>query len=231
MNCNDFQYWLLTRDVFSNNENQDVLDHLQVCDHCKALYNTDLELEKRIQTTLHQKEIPKSLYDQIDLTIDHAKNPVMTAKQKIAGLILIVALIFIVTVMAFFNKPFRYQNLQQLSNKAIVLHLKGNTTMSFSADEIKQATVMMSQKLKFNVAIPDFKDRGYKLLGGRLCVLGDCNIAYLFYERQNKICSLVIMDYDNLDFKMADGSSFSNDIKGCHTDIWKEKGQVYAMVY
>lgn len=103
--------------------------------------------------------------------------------------------------------------------------------MSFSADEIKQATVMMSQKLKFNVAIPDFKDRGYKLLGGRLCVLGDCNIAYLFYERQNKICSLAIMDYENLDFKMADGSSFSNDIKGCHTDIWKEKGQVYAMVY
>jgi hypothetical protein len=64
-----------------------------------------------------------------------------------------------------------------------------------------------------------------------LCVLGKCRIAYLFYEKHAKTCSMFIMDYGNLDFEMADGARFSNDLKGCHTDIWKEKGQVYAMVY
>ena len=90
---------------------------------------------------------------------------------------------------------------------------------------------MLSKELKFNVIIPDLKDKEYILLGGRLCVIEKCKIAYLFYIKKEKICSLFIMDYDHLGFEMADGSRFSNVIKGCHTDIWKEKGQVYAMVY
>lgn len=231
MTCENFQYWLSTRDVFSDHENPDILDHLRFCSDCRRIYYTDLELEKNIQTALRQEEIPKGLYDQIELTLDHAVKPVITSKRRVAALVAGVVLILIVGLIAFFNKPFRYQNLQQLSEKAIVTHLKGNTTMSFTADEMEQAAAVMSKALKFNVIIPDLSSKGYTLLGGRLCVLDECNIAYLFYEKENKISSLVIMDYDYLDFKMADGSRFSNDIKGCHTDIWKEKGQVYAMVY
>jgi hypothetical protein len=62
-------------------------------------------------------------------------------------------------------------------------------------------------------------------------VLGRCKIAYLFYRKEQKLSSLFILDYGHMDFEMADGSRFSNDLKGFHTDIWKEKGQVYAMVY
>jgi hypothetical protein len=37
------------------------------------------------------------------------------------------------------------------------------------------------------------------------------------------------MDY--LDYKIADKSRFSTNIKGCATQVWKENGQVYAMVF
>lgn len=232
MICKDFQNWLLARDVLTDKKDDDVLDHLQACHHCKHLYTIDTGLEKGIQTAFSQQEIPNSLYDQIELTLDHTKNPVKDTKKKATGLVASVALIVsIVVFMIFFNRPFQYQNLQQLSEKAVGMHLKGNTDMSFTAHEIKQAAAMLSKELKFNVIIPDLKDQGYGLIGGRLCILGKCKIAYLFYEKQNKVSSLVIMDYAHLAFEMADGSKFSNDIKGVHTDIWKEKGQVYAMVY
>lgn len=61
--------------------------------------------------------------------------------------------------------------------------------------------------------------------------LKGCKAAYLFFEKKKNLCSLFIMDYDHLGFEIADGSRFSNIIKGCPTDIWKEKGQVYAMVH
>lgn len=231
MNCNDFQHWLLTRDVFSDIENPYALRHIEGCETCKNLYDIDLGLEKNIQSAFLQHEVPKGLFDQIELTLDHAKTPVFITNKRLLGLVAGLCLIVIAVFMVFSGKPFRYENLQQLTETAVASHLKGNMIMSFTADKIEPAVVILSKELKFNVIVPDLTSQGYVLLGGRLCVLDKCKIAYLFYKKDEKISSLFIMDYDHLDFEMADGSRFSNDIKGCHTDIWKEKGQVYAMVY
>lgn len=231
MNCKDFQHWLSTKQGAADKENPDALDHLKNCDICKNLYTIDAILEKNIEAAFVQQEIPKGLFDRIELTLDHAKKPTIVTPRRIAGLAAGFAVIFVLVFMVFFNKPFRYQTLHQLSENAVATHLKGDMRLSFTADEIEPAVVMLSKELKFNVILPDLKDQGYVLLGGRLCILDKCKIAYLFYAKQDKTCSLFIMDYDHLDFQMAEGSRFSNDIKGCHTDIWKEKGQVYAMVY
>ena len=231
MNCKDFQHWLSTRDAFTDKENPEAMSHLKGCESCESLYKIDTGLEKSIKSAFHQQEIPRDLYDQIELTLDHAKNPIMLTKLRLTGLAAFLSLILVTVYMIFSDTPFRYQNLQQLAEKAVFVHLKGNTTMSFNDNKIEQAVVMLSKELKFNVIFPDLKDQGYNLLGGRLCALGKCKAAYLFFEKKKKLCSLFIMDYDHLGFEMADGSRFNNIIKGCHTDIWKEKGQVYAMVY
>jgi anti-sigma factor RsiW len=233
MNCKDFQDWLLTRDALTDKENPEVLEHLKFCETCRNLYHIDESLEKAIGSAFRPVEFPKSLYERIELTIDHAKIPAGPTKRHFAGLAVGIAasIVLVLVVMIFSNQPFRYENLQQLTESAITRHLSGNTTMSFTADGIESAVTMLSRELKFNVILPDLTNQGYVLLGGRLCVLGKCRIAYLFYEKHAKTCSMFIMDYGNLDFEMADGARFSNDLKGCHTDIWKEKGQVYAMVY
>ncbi|WP_363320885.1 hypothetical protein [Desulfobacula sp.] len=207
-----------------------MLDHLKGCASCRNLYTIDSKLEETIIRAFHQQEVPKGLPEQIELSLDHVKNPTRLTPHKIVGFAAGIALVVIIS-MVMFNKPSHYQTLQQLSEKAIVRHLKGDMTLSFGADEIEQAVAMLSQELKFKVILPDLKAQGYVLLGGRCCVLGKCKTAYLFYKKNDKICSLFILDYGHLDFQMAEGSRFSNDTKGCHTDIWKEKGQVYAMVY
>lgn len=231
MMCKEFEHWLLSRDGRGNDENPEAMSHMAGCQRCHDLYRVDQGLEKSIESAFLQKDLPKGLVDQIDMTIDHAGQKPWLTPFRAASLAAGFALVLVMAFMAFFNKPFQYQNLQQLSETAIDRHLKGNTTLSFTAEEIETAVVKLNKELKFNVIVPDLKDQGYALLGGRLCVLDKCKIAYLIYEKKNKTCSLFIMDYDHLAFKMADGSRFSNDVKGCHTDIWKEKGQVYAMVY
>jgi len=231
MMCKEFEHWLLTRDVLVDKENPAAMAHMAGCQTCKNLYRIDQGLEKSIESAFLQKDLPRGLVDQIELTLDHAQHETWTTPLRTAGLVAGVALVLVMAFMTFFNKPFRYQNLQQLSETAIDRHLKGNKTLSFKAENIETAVIKLSKELQFNVILPDLKTQGYALLGGRLCVLDKCKIAYLLYEKEKKTCSLFIMDYDHLAFEMADGSRFSNDIKGCHTDIWKEKGQVYAMVY
>lgn len=229
MNCNEFQHWLLTRDVFSN-ETPDALFHIKTCEACKSLYMMDNGLEKDIQSCFIRQEIPKNLMGRIDMALDQAKAPLRLNKSGIALFTIGIAFF---AFWAFFmgsNQPFRYQDLHQLSEKAVLNHLTGNTAMSFTADKMDEAVVMLKKELEFDVVIPDLSDKGYTLMGGRLCYLDKCRIAYLFYKKASKISSLFILSNDHLDFEMADGMRFSQDIKEHHADIWKENGQVYAMV-
>ena len=55
--------------------------------------------------------------------------------------------------------------------------------------------------------------------------------AQLTSIKSGKKGSLFIMDVDHLDFEIADKTRFSTTIKGCDTQVWKDDGQVYAMVF
>lgn len=240
MICKDFENWVLIKDVFANkNTPADIThkNHMANCKACADLYAIDQAMENNIKSSFSQEQLPDGLYDQVDITINHAQTTKpqttkpMVNKYSMAGLAAGFILVVVMATFFFLNQPFQYKNLQQLGETAIFKHLDGNTTMVFTADKMDHALVTMSKTLKFNVTLPDLNAQDYVLLGGRSCVLGKCKIAYIFYKRQDKISSLFILGYDQLAFEMADGSRFSNDIKGYHTDIWKENGQVYAMVY
>jgi hypothetical protein len=231
MNCKDFHHWLAKEAGPQDRKNPHALEHMAGCESCRNLYSADAMLEKQIESAFFQQELPGSLEHQICQSLDHDPMPRVSTKKRTMAVAVVFSLVFVLGGMLLFFTPFRYKNLQELSKTAVSRHLSGDTTMTFNADAIEQALAMMSRELKFNVVLPDLPDKGYVLLGGRLCVLGKCKIAYLFYEKDQKLSSLFILDYGHLDFEMADGSRFSNDLKGFHTDIWKEKGQVYAMVY
>ncbi len=232
MNCKEFQHWLTTRDRFSQDDISDMENHIAECHHCMRLYKMDESLETSIQSYFHQEPMPNGLIDQVEISIDHADTPFKSNRKPVSIIAASIA-IFVTFLVSFmiYNQPFKYQSLQQLSDSAVTRHLKKETAMSFTANEIELAKVSMSKALNFNVILPDLLSRGYILLGGRLCILEDCEIAYLFYQKDGKISSLFIMDYNFLDFAMADGSLFKNETKGFNTDIWKDKGQVYTMVY
>ncbi|MCF6248934.1 MAG: hypothetical protein L3J69_16485 [Desulfobacula sp.] len=231
MNCKDFENWLLSVERTSDSTvPNNVTEHLLICADCEQIYLLDTGLETQINGAFARQDVPIHLEALIESDLDHATGPPFLTIKKITGLVAAIGIL-----VAFFylnlNTPFRFQNLQQLSENAVLQHLNGDFTMTFDASRLDQTISMLSKELKFKVILPDLTARGYILLGGRICAFGKCRAAYLFYKNQEKVCSLFIMDYDRLEFEMADGSRFNNILKGCKTDIWKENGQVYAMVY
>lgn len=231
MKCKNFQAWLTSKGDSSEGLSPEMSDHISSCPECSAMYELDSGLDRKIQSAFNPVNVPNGLLEQIELTLDHAAPSRRIPFLKLAGILLASSIICFFLLKLFINEPFQYKNLQELSEKIVDSHMNGNTKMSFSSDNIADAEAMLSRELKFNVIFPDLTDKGYVLLGGRLCVLGKCKIAYLFYEKQNKISSLVILSYDHLDFEMAEGSRFISSLKGYQTDIWKQNSQVYAMVH
>ncbi len=231
MNCKEFQHWLTARDSFSKEISPEIEEHISLCDQCRCLYETDESLEAMIKSHFYQEPMPQGLTDQVDISIENAVSPPKRNRKHVSFIAASIVLIAVVFSFMVYNQPFKYQSLQQLSESAVTRHLEKDTSMSFTANEIELAKVSMSKQLNFNVIFPDLLSQGYVLLGGRLCILEDCEIAYLFYQKDGKVSSLFIMDYNFLNFAMADGSLFKNETKGFNTDIWKDKGQVYTMVY
>jgi hypothetical protein len=231
MSCKHFENWVLSKDAFEEDDSEN-RRHIDNCKMCSDLFAVDQALENNIKATMKPVELPDKLLDRINISIDQSSHHHTPKKKRMA---LLLASFFILgailTAGFFISQPFRYDNLQQLGESAVARHLEGNTHMTFTANDIEAARVMMSNALKFNVILPDLKDQGFIPLGGRLCVVGKCKTAYLFYEHQKKICSLFILDYDHLDFKLSESSRFINTIKGFQTRIWKENDQVYAMVF
>jgi len=237
MICKDFENWVRSRNIFEQEDGsagKRFNTHLDTCPACSGIYTVDQALENRIKAVLGPEKLPDGLVDQVNISIDHAieaLTPGASSPYKKIGLAAGFLLIAAIAALFFFNQPVRYDTLHQLGESIVAGHLEGDTAMSFTADQIDQARIMMSRELQFNVVLPNLKDQGYTLLGGRVCALGKCKIAYLFYRKLDKICSLFILDYDQLNFKMADGSQFTNSMKGLNTRIWKKNGQVYALVF
>lgn len=232
MNCKKFETWLSSKQPdFGDDTPQTQTDHIMDCPDCRNAYRLDTRLESGIKRAFVRQNLPEDLFTRIDSAVDHAARSPVFSFSKIAVMAAGLSLLVAVFYFSLTGKPPRFQNLQQLSTEAVTKHLDGNFQMSFDAAGIDQALLMLRRELRFNLLLPDLGAKGYVLLGGRLCIVGDCRAAYLFYRKDAKISSLFIMDYESLSFEMADGSSFNNIIKGYRTDIWKQNAQVYAMVY
>jgi hypothetical protein len=70
MNCKEFQNWLSTRDVFDDEANPDIHEHLTWCDNCKILFSIDLNLETSIQSAFHLQDIPAGFYKKMDCNLN-----------------------------------------------------------------------------------------------------------------------------------------------------------------
>ncbi len=232
MICKDFEAWLSAPPEERFQDAGAAMAHRKDCYACRRLYEVDQAMEAAMASALAPVRMPDGLEKQVDISIDHAlfEEPPKTYRTLIGPVA--AALIIVLAFSAYLaGRPYQYRSFHDLSVAAVSRHLDGNTYQTFSAAQMTDALVMLSRELNFKVILPDLEKEGFILMGGRLCKVGKCRTAYLFYKKGDRTCSLFIMDTHHLAFELADGSSFSNTIKGCRTDIWKGKGQVYALVF
>lgn len=234
MNCKEFEHWLSSRDIHEAILPDAAVSHMAVCRNCERLFKIDDRLEQEIKTSFSQAELPEGFAGRISSAIDQDRNRRISKRMIVAaGAAAIVLLIFFLNPLNFFSpsKMEPFSDLNQVSLQAVQDHLAGNRYMSFSAAEADHALDILTRELGFKVLLPDFNAHDCILLGGRLCALGNCRAAYFVLEKQGRTGSLFIMDTRFLNFDMADGSRFSTRIKGCDASVWKDNGQVYAMVF
>ncbi len=241
MECKEFHHWLRTRDC-NNPDTPETRGHRLGCSDCQQLYDLDTQAGQVITLAFANRELPRGLAARIDKHLEMAPSvsnrflpkpghlewvtPLKTTGW-VAGLMVLVMIL--VGLLTLHSSSFK--NIGQISKQAVTDHLKGNREISFDATTLYQALEMFNRELGFNVRLPDLDTQGCFLVGGRLCAFGNCRAAYFVIEKQGKKGSLFIMDMDHLDFEIADKSHFTTSIKGCDTQVWKENGQVYAMVF
>lgn len=234
MDCKEFQLWLQNRDILQLDIPPGVMAHRENCRECDQLYTLDSGLEQEIAAAFALQEVPQGLKDRISQGLDHeVSQPFFTPVKalKYTGLVAGLAVLIVILSIVFTSPVPSYKNLEQISEQAVKDHLKGNWQISFDTTTLYQALEMLTRELGFKVLLPDLSSQGCLLVGGRLCALGKCRAAYFILEQQGKKGSLFVMDTSHLGFDMADGTRFTTQLKGCNAQVWKDNGQVYAMVF
>ncbi|MCG8635565.1 MAG: hypothetical protein MI863_17150 [Desulfobacterales bacterium] len=240
MNCKEFHHWLNTRDIHNHTLPREVSTHMAACRECELLFAGDDALERDIKRAFALEDLPRGLADRVDATLEHeTRRKFPGGLNKPAGIALASAsllaglLILVLVFTGIFPSSGTFKDLNQISRQAVTDHLKGDRRITFEAARAEQALAFMTQKLGFKVLLPDLPLNAV-LLGGRLCTLGDCKAAYFVIQQQGQgraVGSLFIMNTDHLAFDMPEGSRFTTSLKGCETRVWRDRGQVYAMVF
>jgi len=236
MNCKQFQDWLSSRDIHGAALPPEAVRHMAECKECEKLFHLDSRLEDCLKKGMEMAPLPRGLSERISASLDHqaASGPVRPSRtmQAVGTALACMIIILVAAYLPFSShKADHFKDLNQISLQAVKSHLAENRRMNFTAGEVDQALEILTKKLGFQVLLPNLEPFGCALLGGRICTLGDCKAAYFVLEKNGRSGSLFIMDSQFLSEDLADGSRFNTRIKGCETCVWKDNGQVYAMVF
>ncbi len=231
MDCIAFKNWLKSRDSFDISLLPEQENHLKACETCRKVHGIDKQIETMVLESFETFAVPDSLVQSFEIKLDARKKKNFSRKLNYGYLIPAGVMLLIVTIFTHLMITGNtFGDLQHLSDHAVQDHLKGNYKLTFNAQEAKDALSRYSRELGFKVVLPELDAAGYTLLGGRRCVLGKCDVVYLVYQKDGAASSLFILDSDHLGFQMGSGGSYKDVIKGCCVKIWKENGQVYALV-
>ncbi len=190
----------------------------------------DKELDTMVNKGFLADEVPPGVVHRIETALQKKDKISIFFDSYIQKLVPAVAVSLVAVFFTFFLLPEDFNNLQHISNEAVEYHLKSEHGMTFQQNKIQEGNKRLNEELGFKVVIPDLSSQGYQLVGGRKCVLGKHEVAYIFYKKQGQINSLFILNQNDLGFEMAEGAEYKDVNKGCPINIWKENSQVYALV-
>jgi anti-sigma factor RsiW len=232
-NCQEFKQWLNNQDSADEKAFRQVEDHIQHCQTCEKLYQTDMALDTMLKKGMQAVEPPPGLIGRARHKIKSQSRPRPFKFLKVSWKTAVPALSMaaLVLVMLLLN-PFsgHLQTVDEVVANSIANHLDTNMKMDFRAEEVSDADQWFSQRLGYRVQLPDLKKLGLSLLGGRKCALGKIDAALLFCNLKGKHASLFVINQIDV------GVRFDNERKyiveeGDHkVTLWKESGMVYAMV-
>ncbi len=205
--------------------------HLENCRECTATLGAAESLRSSLQRAQLYETAPAELRKKIrnELKISAAgtsRSPVATWRWLAAA-----ATILLVTGVAWFAVPYFRSEMPAAVTSAEVVdaHIRslqpGHLTDVASTD---QHTVKpwFDGKLDFIPPVHDFMDEGFPLLGGRLDVLGERNVAALVYGRRKHFINVFVWPTKEPDTPIHPPGSR----KGYQWVHWRHQGMEFCAV-
>ena len=128
------------------------------------------------------------------------------------------------------NQSGHLQTVDEVVAYSIANHSDTSMEMAFRAGEVRDVDQWFSQRLGYVVRLPNLKNLGLNLRGGRKCTLGKVEAAYLFCQSKGKLVSLFVIRQNDVDVPFDRQRKYIVEEGDTKVTLWEESGMVYAMV-
>jgi anti-sigma factor RsiW len=203
-------------------------DHVAGCESCQRKVTEQQELIEVIRSEAPRFEAPPFLKTRIRAALREESGPVaapfwkgMFARWLYAGMAVGVAVILAFT----FSSPRRIPALVQEAVANHVRALQVNHLMDVASTDQHTVKPWFAGKLDYSPQVVDLAPSGFPLIGGRLDVLDNRNVAALIYQRRKH--------YINLFIWPSAGQQLPRDMfvdNGYHVLGWTSGGMNYMAV-
>jgi len=232
LNCQEFKQWIVNQNSADENALRQVKDHIQVCQTCEALYQTDMALDAVLKKGMQTVEPPPGLIVRARHKIESESRPqpfrLLRGSWKTTVPALSMAALVLVMLLNPFSGPL--QTVDEVVTLSIANHLDTGMEMTFRAGEVTDVGQWFTQRLEYAVRLPDLKRLGLNLLGGRKCAFGKIDAALLFCKSKGKRVSLFVIDPNDVGLRFDKERKYAVKEGDFKVTVWRESGMVYAMV-
>ncbi|MBW2660327.1 MAG: hypothetical protein JRC87_12195 [Deltaproteobacteria bacterium] len=225
MNCTNFTSWLENRDTHDISEADRAMKHASGCTHCKELLQKDEELELFVAKVFRYEKIDQQLYNKIDrgLMVPRRKRQYRSGVAALFG-VAVMAVIF----YAFSFSPGNFGSIDELGKYVVQEHLEhGRVTPLF--EQIGNVEEWGREKLQDSFSVNTIPAGNMEIVGGRICIIKNCNFAHLLYQDKLDLYSLFVTSGKEIGFSMEPGRMYTLTISGVELHIWQKDKMVYAL--
>jgi anti-sigma factor RsiW len=230
--CNEFKQWLINQDAADENAFRQVRDHIQVCQTCEELYQTDLTLDAMLKKGMQTVEPPPGLIVRARRKIESESQPRPFRFPRVSWKTVVPALSMAALVLVMLLNPFseHLQTVDEVVALSVANHLDTSMEMAFRAGEVSDVGQWFTQRIGYAVRLPDLRRLGLNLLGGRECAFGKIAAALLFCNSKGKRASLFVINQNDVGVRFDGERKYTVEEGNLKVTLWKEFGMVYAMV-
>ena len=230
--CQEFKQWLINCDSTDDNVCRQYMDHIQGCQTCKELYQTDMTLEGILKKGMQSIDPPPGLIERAQRRVEPESRPRPFRFLRGTWRTVLPALSMAALVLAILLNPFsgHLQTIDEVVAHSIENHLNTGMGMTFRAGEFTNIDQWFSQRLGYAVRLPDLKRLGLDLVGGRKCSLGKIDAALLLCQSKGKRASLFMINQKDVGLRFDKERKYIVEEGDVKVTVWKESGMVYAIV-
>ena len=152
-NCQEFKQWLNNQDSADENDFRQVKDHIQLCQTCEKLYQTDIALDTMLKKGMQPVEPPPGLIGRARHKIESQSRPRPFKFLKVSWKTAVPALSMAALVLLILLNPFsgHLQTVDEVVAHSIANHLDTKMKMAFQAEEVSNPDQWFSQRLGYRV--------------------------------------------------------------------------------